>query len=271
MKLNVFSSRLGTLSSLILGVIAVLFASDVTAADGPKPIRALMVTGGCCHDYEAQKKILSEGISARANVEWTIIHEGKDRTDRVSIYAKPDWAEGFDVVVHNECFGAVDDVAYVERIAKPHFEGVPAVMLHCSTHSYRAAMTDEWRKAVGQTSMSHEKSRDLEIKVVAADHPVMRGFPEGWHDPKDELYKNVKLWPNLVPLAQAYGVETKQDHVVIWTNTYGKGRVFGTTLGHSNATVEDPVYLDLVTRGLLWACDKLDENGKPKPGYGPAK
>ncbi len=271
MKLIESSLRIGNVSSLLLGVIAALFTTDVTAADGPKPIRALMVTGGCCHDYEAQKKILSEGISARANVEWTIIHEGKDRTDRVSIYAKPDWAEGFDVVVHNECYGAVDDVAYVERIAKPHFEGVPAVMLHCSTHSYRAAKTDEWRNAVGQSSMSHEKKRDLAIKIVAADHPVMRGFPDGWHDPTDELYKNMKLWPKLVPLAQAYGVDTKQDHVVIWTNTYGKGRVFGTTLGHSNATVQDPVYLDLVTRGLLWACDKLDENGKPKPGYGPAK
>lgn len=271
MKLVLSSHRLGIFSFLFLGAITALFPNDVMADDGPKPIRALMVTGGCCHDYEAQKKILSEGISARANVEWTIIHEGKDRTDRVSIYAKPDWAKGFDVVVHNECYGAVDDVAYVERIAKPHFEGVPTVMLHCSTHSYRAAKTDEWRKAVGQTSMSHEKKRDLEIKVVAADHPVMRGFPDGWHDREDELYKNVKLWPNLVPLAQAYGVETKQDHVVIWTNTYGKGRVFGTTLGHSNSTVEDPVYLDLVTRGLLWACDKLDENGKPKPGYEPAK
>jgi hypothetical protein len=31
------------------------------------------------------------------------------------------------------------------------------------------------------------------------------------------------------------------------------------------------VYLDLVARGLLWACDKLDENGQPKPGYGPVK
>jgi len=32
--------------------------------------------------------------------------------------------------------------------------------------------------------------------------------------------------------------------------------------------VSDPVYLDLVTRGLLWVCDKLDADGKPKPGYG---
>ena len=262
------SARRIVVCSLVLG--GMLAGCWTAGAEGPKPIRALMVTGGCCHDYAAQKKIISAGVSARANVEWIIVHEGKDRTDRVSIYAKPDWAKGYDVVVHNECYGAIEDVPYVERIARPHFEGVPAVMLHCSTHSYRAAKTDEWRQAVGQSSMSHEKSRDLVIKVTAADHPVMRGFPDGWRDPMDELYKNAKLWPELVPLATSYGVETKQDHVVIWTNTYGKGRIFGTTLGHSNATMQDPVYLDLVTRGLLWACEKLDENGKPLPGYGPS-
>jgi type 1 glutamine amidotransferase len=85
--------------------------------------------------------------------------------------------------------------------------------------------------------------------------------------PKDELYKNEKLWENFVPLATAYGEDTKKDHHVIWTNHYGEGRVFGTTLGHGNSTMQDPVYLDLVTRGLLWACGKLDENGKPLPGY----
>jgi len=48
-----------------------------------------------------------------------------------------------------------------------------------------------------------------------------------------------------------------------------KSKVFATTLGHNNATMEAPVYLDLVTRGLLWACDKLNEDGTPKAGYGP--
>jgi type 1 glutamine amidotransferase len=55
---------------------------------------------------------------------------------------------------------------------------------------------------------------------------------------------------------------------VIWVNTYGKGKVFGTTLGHNNSTMEAPEFLDLVARGLLWACGKLDANGKPLPGYG---
>lgn len=251
--------------------IACLFAFAAPKEE-VKPLKVLMVCGGCCHDYENQKMILGEGISARANVEFTIVHEEgpegkKDKLHKISLYEKANWAEGFDVVLHNECFGGVTDVPFVEGIAKAHFDGVPAVMLHCSTHSYRAAQTDEWRKCLGQTSMSHEKNRDLKVRNVAEDHPIMKGFPKEWLDPKDELYKNEKLWENFKPLATAFGEDTQKDHHVIWTNQYGAGRVFGTTLGHGNHTMEDPVYLDLVSRGLLWACGKLDENGKPLPGY----
>ena len=75
------------------------------------------------------------------------------------------------------------------------------------------------------------------------------------------------LYYGFVPLVKAYGEDTKKDHHLIWVNTNGHGKVFGTTMGHNNSTMEDPVFLDLVTRGLLWACGKLDENGKPMPGY----
>jgi type 1 glutamine amidotransferase len=98
----------------------------------------------------------------------------------------------------------------------------------------------------------------------------MKGFPLAWqHDP-DELYEIVKVWPNCTPLAESITPKKETDrHPSIWVNTYGKARVFGTTLGHGNETMQRPEYLDLVTRGLLWACDKLDDEGKPKPGYGP--
>lgn len=234
------------------------------------PLKALLVTGGCCHDYTAQKKIVPEGISARANVVWTIVHEGGDsRTHKVSIYDNPDWAKGYDVIVHNECFGHVDDAAFVERIAAPHKAGVPAVMLHCSSHSYRAAPTDEWRKVIGIKSTSHEKRRDLLIKSLGTKHPVMTGFPAEWPVVQDELYKNEIVWDGVVPLAQGYGEETKKNHTVIWVNTYGQGRTFATTLGHGNSTMESPIFLDLVARGLLWACGKLTDDGKPAKGYGP--
>jgi len=252
--------------------ISLLASASMLVAQTPPALKILMVTGGCCHDYEAQKLILAEGISARANVEFTIVHEEgpegkKDKSHKISIYEEADWAKGYDLVLHNECFGAVDDVAPVERIAKAHFDGVPAVMLHCSAHSYRAAATDEWRKCVGQKSMSHEKNRDLKVKNILPDHAVMKGFPAEWLDKADELYKNEVLYPGFQGLAKAYGEDTKQDHQLIWLNTYGKAKVFGTTMGHNNSTMQDTVFLDLVTRGLLWACGKLDDNGKPLPGY----
>lgn len=244
-----------------------VFLAAGLAARGAEPIRALLVTGGCCHDYETQKKILTEGISARANVTWTIIHEGDDREHMVSIYQNADWAKGYDVVVHNECFGFVTNVAFVERITHAHTNGIPAVFLHCSTHSYRNTTSDEWRKLLGVSSYQHEVRRTFEVINLKPEHPVMKGFPATWTDNEDELYEIKKLWPDCVPLAKGIGVK-KAEHPCVWVNTYGQARVFGTTLGHSNETMGNPVYLDLVTRGLLWACGKLDENGKPKPGYG---
>jgi type 1 glutamine amidotransferase len=255
---------------LLVACLTLVGTASSIQAEAAKPIRALMVCGGCCHDYENQKRILSEGISKRANVVWTIVHDvDTTREHQIGIYTNADWAKGYDVVVHNECYGYVTNNAFVEGIAKPHFEGLPAVVLHCSTHSYRMAKTDEWRQLIGQSSFSHETRRDLDVKLINGEHPVMKGFPKEWHDPQDELYKNEKLWPNFIPLAKAYGVDTKKEHVCVWLNTYGKARVFGTTLGHTDDTMSSDVYLNLVARGLLWACDKLDDQGNPKPGYGP--
>ena len=46
---------------------------------------------------------------------------------------------------------------------------------------------------------------------------------------------------------------------VAWINQYGKARVFGTTYGHSDDTFRDPVYLEYLSRGLLWAAGRLEK------------
>ena len=45
--------------------------------------------------------------------------------------------------------------------------------------------------------------------------------------------------------------------IVAWTNEKQGARSFSTTIGHNNDTVADARYLDLLTRGVLWAMDKL--------------
>ena len=95
--------------------------ADEKKAGEVKPLKALMITGGCCHDYNNQKVIISGGVSERAKVDWDIVHEGgTSRNHKVSIYSNPDWTKGYDVIVHNECFGAVKDDAFVQSIAAAH-------------------------------------------------------------------------------------------------------------------------------------------------------
>ena len=87
----------------------------------------------------------------------------------------------------------------------------------------------------------------------------------------EELYQIDKVWPGTTVLAEAKALDGNQkDNAVSWAHTYGTGRVFGTTVAHNNKTMSDTIYLDMFTRGLLWAADKLDDDGKPKAGYGPA-
>ena len=160
--------------------LCVLLSATAGSVRAAAPIRALLVCGGCCHEYEAQKKILTEGISARANVTWTLVHEGTERTHYLNIYTNADWAKGFDVVLHDECFGQATNVAFVERIVRAHSSGgVPAVMLHCSTHSYRYSASDEWRKLLGVSSYQHGAKHAFEVVNLQPAHPVIYLLPFG--------------------------------------------------------------------------------------------
>lgn len=230
------------------------------SAKAAEPIHALYVTGGCCHEFTAQKKTLTEGIGARTDIVWTIEDKGEtdDKNIRFSTFDKPDWNKGFDVVVYNMCSGKFTNVDYIEKIAAVHHEtGLPAVVIHCSIHTFREAKTDEWRKLLGVSSYRHEKQQPFDVTVVKPGNPIMKGFPIHWRDPMDEQYVTAKLWPNTISLATAVGNgKEKSTNTVIWANTYGKARVFGTTIGHLDKVMDTDQYLDMMTRGLLWACKK---------------
>lgn len=260
----------GISKSILSAACALALGGAVQAADEVKPIKALMITGGCCHDYTAQKNILAEGIGARANVEWTVYQDPSNGTKgRPKPYQeKENWAEGYDVVVHNECFADEKDAAWLERIVSEHRKGVPTVLVHCTMHCYRAP-TNEWFKFCGVRSHGHGSHFDYPLKNLKPEHPIMKSFPPVWQTPKEELYNISEVYPDTIPLGSGYSPQTKKDEVCVWISQYGKARVFGTTVGHYNQTMQDKVFLDLVSRGFLWAVDKLDENGQPKPGYGP--
>ena len=224
-----------------------------------KPLQVLLVCGGCCHDYDNQKVLIAKGLEERAHVQVTIVQQGGTvTTSKIPLYENENWSEGFDVVIHDECFSDAKEPEWTARILNPHKAGLPAVVLHCAMHCYRDG-TDEWFKFCGVTSRRHGAHYPHEVLNRDAKHPIMEKFGTAWANPAGELYWIEKVWDTAHPLAVSKNKEKGNDEVCVWTNEFGKGRVFGTTLGHHNETVGSPAYLDLVTRGTLWACDKLND------------
>jgi len=225
----------------------------------PSPLNALLITGGCCHDYRFQAEAMQQAFKdAGVNANWKIIHEGGTGTDaRIDLYNDPNWAQGFDVVIHNECFADTKDSNYIRRITATHQAGVNAVVIHCAMHTYRGAEIDDWREFLGVTSRRHDHQSNYKIDVVEANHPIMAGFPGDHVSAKDELYIIEKVWPNTTVLATSTSERDGSKHPVYWTNQYGKARVFGTTYGHSSETFQDKAFLGALVRGSLWAAGKL--------------
>lgn len=256
----------------------------ILSAQEVKPLKVMLITGGCCHDYKAQTEILKKGLEERINVTVDQIHVDDGSTKpKLPIYGNPDYAKGYDLVIHDECAADVKDEATVRGVIKPHLEDkIPAVALHCAMHSYRTAaditkpakegtVDALWFELLGVQSCRHGAQKPIAVSYTDKKSPIVSDFKD-WTTVNEELYNNVKIFDTAHELAKGKQ-DGEKDSVVVWTNLYGKDkvRVFATTIGHNNATVSDGQYLDLVAKGVLWATDKMDSAGKPKPGYGRPK
>ena len=190
-----------------------------------------------------------------------------------------------DLVIHDECAADINDPEIIKAVLAPHRAGIPGVNLHCAMHCYRIgnpndkaeAGTDRalWFDYLGLQSSGHGPQLPIAISFTDVTHPISKNMGN-WTTINEEHYNNIQIFPTATPLARGKqtvkgrdGKEKENDFVVAWANDYKGTRVFSTTIGHNNATVSDNRYLDLVTRGVLWATKKSDKNGNPLPGYGP--
>lgn len=243
-------------AALLLAIAAGASAQPAgTPAAQERRVRALVISSGAFHDYLHQTRVFVEAVGRAVPVDWTLALQGSPRgtSTRYPVYDDPDWARGFDIVIHNECSADVDDPAFIRRITDAHRTGrVPAMVVHCAMHSYRSATVDDWRELLGVTSRSHSPQFRIPVQWKS-NEPLVSGLAAGWVTPMDELYVVEKLWPGARAVATAVDYRNGTEHPVAWVHDYSGVRVFGTTLGHGTATWDDPVYQDLLVRGFRWA------------------
>ena len=265
----------------IIAFLAVTLLGSPGLHAESKPLKALLIAGGCCHDYGKQQEILSKGIQAHANVQVDVVWtDDKSTSPPLPLYDNPDWAKGYDIIIHDECAAGEKSKEVLQRILDVH-KTIPAVHLHCAMHSFRTG-EDKWFKHLGLQSTGHGPQEPIAITFVDKEHPITKPLAD-WTTIKEELYNNVNLF-DAHPLAMGKqkmknkdGSTKDVEYIVAWINEKQGARSFSTSIGHNNDTVADARYLDLLTRGVLWACDKLNAeyltpfNGQNKVTFVPAK
>jgi len=105
---------------------------------------------------------------------------------------------------------------------------------------------------------SHGDRLPFRITVRDANHPVTRGLPSAWMHQSDELYAALRgPGRNMSVLATAHSDPANKgtgvDEPQLMALSFGRGRVFHTTLGHDVTAMSSVDFIVTLQRGTEWA------------------
>jgi len=151
---------------------------------------------------------------------------------------------------------------YVENVAKAIGAGVGIAGCHGGMCDAFRNNT-EWQFITGGQWVSHPGGADVEymVNISSPSNPLVAGiadFPvvsEHYYlhiDPSIEILATTRF-----PAVSYYHVSNKPiDMPVVWTKTWGNGRVFYTSLGHLDSVFDkSPSAQEIMRRGMLWAAE----------------
>jgi uncharacterized protein len=185
----------------------------------------------------------------------------------------------FDAIVFDSSTGELDltDQQKADLLSFVRDDGKGFVGVHASADSnYK---WNEWALLNGGWFDQHPwNTFDAPIVLEDADFPAVRHFPKAFLK-RDEIYQ-LKNWSRGDVNVLLRLDETKlkyennprihredRDFAVAFAKMYGKGRVFYSTLGHTNESWDDPDIQKMYFEAIRWALGMTEGSTKshPKP------
>lgn len=230
-------------------------------------LRVLILTGRNNHDWRATTPYLRRALEATGRFDVRVTEEPSGLNEEtlrpydvlISNYCGPRWGQPAEaavesfvksgkglVVVHAASYPFGDTAVLSERMGRTGIYQAPWTVWGEMTGAV-------WSDAEPRTG--HAQRHAFQVKWQDSGHAIAAGMEP--FTVSDELYHNFRLKPGNHILATAYDAPAiggnGREEPLLWTRSYGQGRVFHTALGHDVDAMMAPGFTATFVRGSEWA------------------
>ena len=272
-------SRFSLLAATCLLCVSALLATG-PQADAAEKLKVLIIDGQNNHEWQKTTPLLDQMLQKSGRFVADVATAPKSGEDMKSF--RPKFAD-YDVVVSNyngDRWPQETEADFVEYLKN----GGGFVSVHAADNAF--ATWPEYNEAIGLGGWfgrdeksgpyvyykddelvrddspgrcgGHGQQHEFIVRTRNAEHPIMKDIPERWLHAQDELYDTLRgPAKNMMVLATAYSDPktggTDRDEPSLMVLDFGKGRVFHTTMGHADYSMDCVGFITTLLRGTEWA------------------
>lgn len=238
--------------TVVLGIPLALVGLGASLALGlgeAAKIKVLLVTGHdvSAHNWKATTAKARAILDAAGRFDVKVVEDtGIFEASTLSRY---------DVIVNNFGHSSAPPLSDRAKQGLLDFvrEGKGLVSLHFACNSFQD--WDEYKNLIGRIWKNgvggHGPRGKFTVKIAKPSHPIVEGLSDFEMD--DELYAKLTGDADIEVLATAESDWSKNVEPIVFTKSYGKGRVVQNVLGHDATAQDNPTYEALLRRCVEWA------------------
>jgi type 1 glutamine amidotransferase len=231
-------------------IVALSFYSVADAAEKPAQIRVLLITGDDvdAHPWREMSETTREILVKTGKFDVRVCEDPYILESETALKA-------YDVIVFtifSRRVSMLPDQAQ-ENLLNFVKGGKGFFVQHLASASF--AKWDEFGKLCGRKwvmgTSGHGPRAVFKAKVADKEHPITAGLDD--FDTDDELYAKLQGIGEINVLVQADSDWSNKTEPLVFTLSYGDGRVVHNAFGHDRKALMTPNVQKIIARGVEWA------------------